>query len=67
MLFNSTDEMFLKNTIIPAHELHFTQIFEQYLQFQSNGDQEVAAVRLGIAIEVANNLQELWIFGFICI
>ena len=58
ILFNSTDETSLKNTSIPAHELHFTQMCEQYLLYQAKGNQELAAVRLGVVNELASHLQE---------
>ena len=58
LLFNSTNEKCLEATRIPAYELHYTKAFEQYLHFQTKGNQPLAAVRLGIAKELVNHFQE---------
>ena len=52
------NDLYLENTSIPAHELHFRQMCKQYLLYQAKGNQELAAVRLGVVNEIVSHLQE---------
>ena len=43
---------------ISAHREHFTQRLQRYLIFQANGDQDLAARRLGKVMELITIIQE---------
>ena len=58
VLFNSTDEECLKDTLIPGYELYFMQQLQHYLLMQ-NQNHAMASVRLGMANELLNDLQKL--------
>ena len=58
VLFNSTDEKSLKDTLITGYELGFIQQLEEYLLGQKQ-NHALASVRLGKANELLNDIQEL--------
>jgi len=58
VLFDSTDEECLKDTLIPGYELYFMQQLQHYLLMQ-NQNHAVASIRLGMANELLNDLQKL--------
>ena len=58
ILFKSTVGPGLNNAQIAAHQLHFTQLLQQYLILQAKGNQSLAAMRLGIATEFITRISE---------
>ena len=58
-LFVSNDKTIAQNSRISMHELRFLKLLQEYLFHQSNEDHGLTAVRLGMANELASDLQDL--------
>ena len=58
ILFKTAVRSGLNNAQLFTHQLHFTQLLQQYLIFQAKGNQGLAARRLGIAIECITRITE---------
>ena len=56
---STINENSLDKEVVSDHQLHFTQLLQQYLHIQENDNEKAGAIRFGISNDLISRFREL--------